>query len=237
MKLARKRGYSKVSCPSCKATRIARNDYIKTKPGYCRQCASKIGGVSKKPGRLTGETATCKCCSSQFWRYKHLKNSRMFCSKGCADKHKSIYNKLEKSCLKCNKHFQYTPRPNSNSAGNYCSIKCRDNAYSVYKGGHIGARPRWKSQRNKFLKLGNNFCFKCGSTSKIHVHHVIPYRISKNDSLDNLVSLCPKCHSNLENVTFKIDKLSKEKQLLFSAIVHAKLQDTWLLFKGRHNGN
>lgn len=237
MKKDRKRGYSEISCPSCKSIRIARNDYVKTKPGYCRQCTSKMGGSSQKPSRITGETATCRYCNSQFWRYNYLKNSRIFCSKICGDKHRSIYEKIDKSCLHCNKQFKYTPKPNSNSVGNYCSITCRNNAYSVYKGGHIGTRPRWKTQRNRFLNLGNNFCFKCGSNSKIHVHHVIPYRISKDDSFNNLVSLCPKCHSSIEKITFKIDRLPKEKQLLFSAIVHANLQDSWLLFKGMNNGN
>lgn len=30
------------------------------------------------------------------------------------------------------------------------------------------------------------------------VHHIIPWRITKNDSLDNLVTLCSSCHSKVE---------------------------------------
>lgn len=46
----------------------------------------------------------------------------------------------------------------------------------------------------------------CGKKGKLHAHHIIPVRISKDNSLSNLVSVCEKCHRRLEEVGFSILK-------------------------------
>lgn len=44
----------------------------------------------------------------------------------------------------------------------------------------------------------------CGKKGKLHAHHIIPVRISHDNSMSNLVSLCNKCHKILEMVGFTI---------------------------------
>jgi len=44
-------------------------------------------------------------------------------------------------------------------------------------------------------------CMKCiNHFEKLHIHHIIPLRVdpSKSYDLDNLITLCPKCHANVE---------------------------------------
>lgn len=63
----------------------------------------------------------------------------------------------------------------------------------------------WK-KLSKYIKMRDNYtCKECGITEenalKIykkhhHVHHIIPYAVSKDDSPENLITLCVKCHQD-----------------------------------------
>ena len=57
----------------------------------------------------------------------------------------------------------------------------------------------WSSIRKQVLERDRYICQYCGKTDEIlDVHHIIPYRISKDNSMLNLVSLCKNCHSYVE---------------------------------------
>ena len=70
----------------------------------------------------------------------------------------------------------------------------------AWRGGYDWNRGSdWGKQRRKTRKRDNNTCQCCGTTSKevgknLDVHHIIPYRISKSNDLENLITLCPNCH-------------------------------------------
>ena len=100
-------------------------------------------------------------------------------------------------------------------AGKYCTRACRDKNWKgaatpnwqdgsgVYKRG-----PHWFATRRRILKR-DGACV-CGATEKLHVHHVIPFRMfddpnQANDD-DNLVALCPPCHRRAD-ARFKWVKL------------------------------
>lgn len=80
---------------------------------------------------------------------------------------------------------------------------------------HILARPNdygglWESQRQRALERDQFRCQRCGSAEKgLHVHHIIPFREfgyvrgrNRHDveanQLDNLITLCPRCHQAVE---------------------------------------
>jgi len=44
----------------------------------------------------------------------------------------------------------------------------------------------------------------CGKKGQVHAHHIVPVKVSKDNSLSNLVSVCNKCHRKLEAVGLKI---------------------------------
>lgn len=56
----------------------------------------------------------------------------------------------------------------------------------------IGARSgRWPSFRRSFLKT-NHKCEVCGGTTKLNVHHIVPFYIDQSKELDpeNMITLC-----------------------------------------------
>lgn len=36
---------------------------------------------------------------------------------------------------------------------------------------------------------------------RLHVHHIVPYRLTHDNDNANLIPLCPKCHKNVELVS------------------------------------
>lgn len=57
----------------------------------------------------------------------------------------------------------------------------------------------WRQKREEILERDNYKCRKCSSRNKVNVHHIIPYRISFDDSSQNLISMCNDCHLILED--------------------------------------
>jgi 5-methylcytosine-specific restriction endonuclease McrA len=52
-------------------------------------------------------------------------------------------------------------------------------------------KARWKEARDQALARDNYQCTQCGSTEELEVHHLKP---SGGIKLDNLQTLCQKCH-------------------------------------------
>lgn len=62
----------------------------------------------------------------------------------------------------------------------------------------------WDVIRTQVYKRDGYRCVMCGRKGKLHAHHIIPVRISKDNSFSNLVSVCSKCHRILESIGFSI---------------------------------
>ena len=62
----------------------------------------------------------------------------------------------------------------------------------------------WDDIRKQCYRRDGYRCVMCGKKGKLAAHHIVPVRISKNNSLSNLVSVCDKCHKRLEEVGFSI---------------------------------
>jgi len=43
-------------------------------------------------------------------------------------------------------------------------------------------------------------CYFCNETERLEKHHIIPRRFSGSDAAENLVQVCPTCHSKLEHL-------------------------------------
>ena len=53
----------------------------------------------------------------------------------------------------------------------------------------------WNKIRRKVYQRDDYICQDCGSKNiKLYAHHILPYFVSQDDSLKNLVTLCNKCH-------------------------------------------
>jgi 5-methylcytosine-specific restriction endonuclease McrA len=225
-----------VTCTVCGDVRLARSDYAK-RPGlkYCRPCATRIGGQSPNPTRRTGSWINCAHCTKDVYKRPSDGKNARFCSSFCANEAKRVYLKYEKECNQCKKIFKTNDRPKSNSPSNYCSIKCRNDSYheNAIRYGFSGHRSRWRSKRNAFISKNNNFCFHCGIDNKrLYVHHINPYRSSFDDSENNLITLCSKCHSKHEIFSNLIEKMPEQKKETAVAIVQAHMGDKWHYFQG-----
>ncbi len=55
--------------------------------------------------------------------------------------------------------------------------------------------PSWKKLRKEVYKRDDYTCQICGKRGgRILAHHRIPYRISQDDRMGNLITTCPHCH-------------------------------------------
>ncbi len=70
----------------------------------------------------------------------------------------------------------------------------------------------WEAIRIFIYKRDNFTCQECRdkmSEFPFHVHHKVPFLISFDNSLKNLITLCPSCHRKIESKIMKQLKLQK----------------------------
>ncbi len=70
----------------------------------------------------------------------------------------------------------------------------------------------WEAIRMLIYKRDNYTCQECGLKQEdckytFHVHHIIPFLISLDNSMKNLTTLCPPCHKRVESKTIKQIKM------------------------------
>ena len=105
-------------------------------------------------------------------------------------------------CKICGKKFKYFKSSPLNRE--CCSNKCRHILHRekikgikhpLWTGGAKGWRGcDWKYTRLLVLKRDEQKCQHCGKTKRLHIHHRTPYRLSKDNSFKNLITLCISCH-------------------------------------------
>jgi 5-methylcytosine-specific restriction endonuclease McrA len=120
-------------------------------------------------------------------------------------------------CCQCGEEFKREP---SRTVGGFvtCSRKCTYKELSIrlsgennplWKGGTKSYRGNdWREASGRAKSRDHYTCQRCGMTENeclinygfvLHVHHITPYRLTQDNSLVNLVTLCVSCHSYVEN--------------------------------------
>ena len=142
---------------------------------------------------------TCKNCGKVFVRYVGNVNKNahnLFCSKECSIKFRKG-ERITRECKHCGKEFTiYKSSLKTNASGNYCSKRCYWNDMTVPKKGYNGFGA---AKRLYFGK--EQICAICGTTNKIHIHHIIPNRLTQDQSKENLIPLCARHHIMIERET------------------------------------
>lgn len=147
----------------------------------------------------------CNSCGKKFLKaVRHIKRkptSKHYCSSKCASK--GLRNKIILECNNCGKKFERAPSKMkySKSGLHFCSRKCKDKAQCI--GGLIEIQPaHYGAGRSKYRELAfdkyPHECAICGyknNTKILEVHHIDCDR--SNNDIDNLVILCPNCHTEL----------------------------------------
>lgn len=164
----------KFNCAECGKEK---EDWAYRKPRFCSvQCAFKYASKLPKPWQSNRVNLICTVCGKDYSlgaAYYKIRGSK-FCSRECKGIAKSISMRGEKNW-------------------NYIDgIKYYDR----------GAN--WLSQQRKAKKRDGYKCVKCNAIRSnnnrpLEVHHIIPYRLfngdyKKSNDLNNLITLCRKCH-------------------------------------------
>lgn len=76
---------------------------------------------------------------------------------------------------------------------------------------------------------------KRSTTKKIQIHHIIPYRLTQDNSRENLIPLCVKHHKAIEYIgldLLKSDTDYERVKFLFNTILRERQLITYMKIKG-----
>lgn len=180
-------------------------------------CCGKVF-FKKQVTSMKEWTEQTKYCSRPcYWKDKRKPPSKTCPSCGQPFKPKDWRTAAKYCSLKCRVDARKKPLPTCELCGEtcirhgrrFCSPGCK---VAWYRGdnhvGYVGENFRkgahpvdyvfW-SKRAKEARRRDKVCQHCGKTAKdngraLDVHHIVPYRVSQDNSLDNLIALCRVCH-------------------------------------------
>jgi endogenous inhibitor of DNA gyrase (YacG/DUF329 family) len=163
-------------------------------------------------------TKNCFICNKLFTTINPLKkycsitckriNDYKLTKNGTRIKHQG--NKI--NCLYCKKEIEQ----NSSGSKKFCSKHCRRRAIYFRLGRKYKDDLKFNGNRETALKRDNWKCTTCNISNEthlkkfncyLHVHHIDFNK--KNSSLDNLITLCDKCHKLIHNPTHLLKKKIK----------------------------
>ena len=163
----------------------------------------------------------CEVCGKEY----EGKSFSKYCSPKCkkkknnataqkkrSEKRKQEWEQLEhiKQCPVCGKEFELKQ---THRTQKYCSSECRKKAERLY--GHkretdlvYKDKTRFDGNRSKALERDEYTCTMCGAKKDLVVHHIdcSGQTDNPNNDVDNLTTLCRRCHINLHKL---IDKQNK----------------------------
>ena len=71
--------------------------------------------------------------------------------------------------------------------------------YRVYHSGDEEYdKKSWKQIRKEVIRSDNYTCQACGTKKNLTVHHIIPRDKGGPDDTSNLITLCTRCHDEIE---------------------------------------
>ena len=163
----------------------------------------------------------CEVCGKEY----EGKSFSKYCSPKCkkkknnataqkkrSEKRKQEWEQLEhiKQCPVCGKEFELKQ---THRTQKYCCAECRRKAERLY--GHkretdlvYKDKIRFDGNRSKALERDEYTCTMCGAKKDLVVHHIdcSGQTDEPNNDVDNLTTLCRRCHINLHKL---IDKQNK----------------------------
>ncbi len=191
-------------------------------------CSWKCANIGKSEKILR----KCQFCGKGFL----VKPSRIKMGWGKYCSHACFYsdtNKIKKICTVCKKEFFVSPSSlKYRRTGDFCSYKCRGKYQTADKNPQyvdgrsslIYSREFQNRMRKAVNKIYKDKCQICGKVKAFRraVHHIDFDR--NNDSLDNLILYCQKCHSDLHGV---LSKNVKQKRKISKRIKTASFRNKY----------
>ena len=176
-------------CDTCGNAGVVRKD---NKSTTCNSCAArKRGALGVAAIKARAKSATCENCGSQYGG-----NNKRFCSRKCRV---AFTPKHDRKCKTCGAAFTILASClKTNASGNFCSRPCYD-TFLCRTERTTGRGSQWKKSRDEAIRKAP-FCAICGTTKKLQVHHIIPFRVTFDNSQRNLIPLCVKHHRWVETI-------------------------------------
>ena len=161
----------------------------------------------------------CKTCGKIFQVYQSSldksNTSGNFCCRKCynaylktltGEKNKS-FKRVKVHCTNRGKEILIIPSKLNVYKNSFCCRKCKYKYHHYYIEGNKNCN--WKGGSSKYrgpdfgqIKK-DNFqhccCALCGKKTMLNIHHIIPYRLTQDNSLENLIPLCRKHHKIVES--------------------------------------
>lgn len=149
--------------------------------------------------------ANCATCGNEFSHISSRSNKAKYCSRGCYYKAMTKKGTVEKKCLFCDSVFFTSPSADKD----FCSKQCvvdhkvlRSKSPASFQ-----TARKWMLARNMLNK-----CRDCGYDAEpkiIGAHHNDENRM--NNSPENLIPLCPNCHSlrHMKHIVHATDSKKK----------------------------
>lgn len=112
-----------------------------------------------------------------------------------------------------NDRFSVNPKKYSWKPGFYEHYRLFKPIITNYKRRYIDGikkKSRTKGYYNKIQKILLIECEKCKNKKGLERHHIIPYSLGGDESPDNIVVLCKKCH-NKKTLLFYKNERKKQK--------------------------
>lgn len=210
MTTVRRRGVRARICATCGRREFVRADNPATR---CSDCARKANGriagakrrglarhsrVSEGRPRIT---AICSRCGTNFptTNYAISRAKRHFCSMAC----KLQYYGVQRTCKWCGEQFRAIRSrtkgiAKNNSSANFCSKACY-HRWLCKPDRTTGRGSQWRQSRLQAINRAP-FCAKCGTTKRLDVHHIVPFRMTRDNRPINLIPLCKSCHKQVESI-------------------------------------
>lgn len=209
-------------CVDCSRIDTIRKD---SKAVRCVSCNSSfVARKGVQPATLNKQTACLNCGK--------LKSPRQFfCSNTC----KNEVNRVNRTCKTCNVSFVTSKSrvysSSNNSSGNFCSTFC------YYSSMRLGKTTTARLEFNRLKKtypVERKFCAVCGTRKHIHIHHIIPLRLTEDNRDSNLICLCARHHKQIESITQRLLLVVKDYDLahyILCNILHTEQQVAKTLIK------
>ncbi len=147
---------------------------------YCsRSCKWK--------GEASNHNINCEICGKNFTVIHTRKDIAKYCSRSCYYKAQHLKGSIKVFCKHCNNSFRKSPSTNRV----FCSVKCRS-SYQL-----LSFSQNRSTLRVQFIR--RNLLIECNDCSwnkypkLLGIHH--QDHNNKNNTFDNLIVLCPNCHS------------------------------------------
>lgn len=189
-------------CVDCGKTESVRKDNPAVR---CHPCAGRINNAKAiEVIKARVKYLQCFNCGTDIpdRASQRTKSGERFCSVAC----RTAFTSIARTCKHCGSSFSVWRSKISgktNASANFCSRPCYEK-WLCRTDRVTGRGSQWRRIRKEAIRR-NPFCAICGTRRNLQVHHIVPFRLSFDNSQENLIPLCRKHHRYIETIFCEIE--------------------------------